>query len=140
MPAELARIVPADIRELPGLLDAVAGFLETERFMADDIVAVQIAVDEAFSNIVMHGYRGEKGDIHLLCTVSRGEISIRLEDGAPPFDPTTLPSPDLEGDLVHRKPGGIGFSLIRHFMDGISYENRGGRNILTMRIKGTIRG
>ena len=133
MAADLERTVPGEIRELPGLLDAIAGFLREEGLRRDDITGVQIAVDEAFSNIVTHGYRGEGGTVTLRCRVSPGEAEIILVDHAPPFDPTTLPPPDLESDLAHRHPGGIGISLIRNFMDGISYEYRSGRNILTLK-------
>lgn len=133
MAAELERTVPAEIRELPGLLDAIVGFLQEEGLGRRDITGVQIAVDEAFSNIVTHGYQGQSGNITLRCRVTRGEAEVVLEDRAPRFDPTTLPPPDRDNDLAYRRPGGIGGTLIRHFMDGSSYEYRDGMNILTLR-------
>lgn len=133
MAAELERTVPAEIRELPRLLDAIDGFLHGEGLQAGDITSVQIAVDEAFSNIVAHGYRGKGGVITLRCRVSPEEAEIVLEDRAPPFDPTTRLPPDRDSDLAHRHPGGLGVYLIRNFMDGISYGYRGGMNVLTMK-------
>lgn len=133
MAAELRRTVHAEIRELPGLLDDIAGFLQEQGLRRRDITGVQIAVDEAFSNIITHGYLGGGGDIILRCRVSPGEAEVVIEDRAPRFDPTALPPPERDRDLARRRPGGLGVHLMKNFMDGISYEYRDGMNILTMK-------
>ncbi|HVN65941.1 MAG TPA: ATP-binding protein [Methanomicrobiales archaeon] len=132
MAADLTLTVRAEIRELPGLLDAIAGFLQEEGLRREDITGIQIAVDEAFSNIVTHGYRGGAGAITLRCRVYQGEAEVVMEDRAPPSDPTALPPPDRSSDLARRPGGGLGVHLMKNFMDRISYEYRDGMNILTM--------
>jgi len=135
MAAELERTVPAEIRELPGLLDAVGGFLHGEGLEGRDITRILIAVDESFSNIVYHGYRGKSGSITLRCRATPEEVDVILRDRARAFDPTILPLPNRNGGLAQRHPGGLGVYLIHNFMDGVSYEYRDGVNILTMKMR-----
>jgi anti-sigma regulatory factor (Ser/Thr protein kinase) len=131
----MERTVPAEIRELPGLLDGIVEFLHREGLQSRDITRIQIAVDEAFSNIVAHGYRGGSGAVTLRCQVSPGGVEMVLEDRAPRFDPTTLPPPDRDSGLAQRRSGGLGVYLIRNLVEGVSYEYRDGVNILTMKMK-----
>jgi len=52
-------------------------------------------------------------------------------DEAVPFDPSSLPEPELEGDLEERRIGGLGVFLIRQVMDEVSYRHEDGKNILS---------
>ena len=74
--------------------------------------AVQ-AIDEAATNVIVHGYRGGPGEIEVRSMVRGGRIEIRLLDRAPSFDPSTVPEPDLSGPPLERRPGGMGVHLIR---------------------------
>ena len=66
-------------------------------------------------------------------TLEGDRFILTLEDGAPPFDPTTAPQPDLAVAPMARKPGGMGIHLIREATDTVSYRPRpGGGNILTL--------
>jgi anti-sigma regulatory factor (Ser/Thr protein kinase) len=61
------------------------------------------------------------------------DIVITLEDRAPVFDPTAVPSPDLSVPPQHRRPGGMGIHLMRLATDSIEHRARpGGGNILTL--------
>jgi serine/threonine-protein kinase RsbW len=96
----------------------------------DDLVQ---AVDEAATNIIVHGYRGTPGTIELTAELIDDDIVMTLEDRAPTFDPLTVPSPDLSISPLQRKPGGMGIHLMRLAMDRIEHRARpGGGNILTL--------
>jgi serine/threonine-protein kinase RsbW len=96
----------------------------------DDLVQ---AVDEAATNAITHGYRGAPGWLDLDVELEDGRFIVTLEDGAPPFDPTTVAEPDLAIPPLARKPGGMGVHLIRAATDSVSYRPRpGGGNILEM--------
>ena len=61
-------------------------------FPADTQFAIQLCLEEALSNIMRHGYRGQPNQsITIACTVERapaaGELVFTIEDHAPPFDP-----------------------------------------------------
>jgi serine/threonine-protein kinase RsbW len=96
----------------------------------DDLVQ---AVDEAATNVIKHGYRGGPGWLEVDVAVEDDRFVVTLEDAAPPFDPTTVPAPDLAVPPLARKPGGMGVHLIRAATDAVSYRPRpGGGNILTL--------
>ncbi|HEX7222958.1 MAG TPA: ATP-binding protein [Candidatus Limnocylindrales bacterium] len=93
------------------------------------------AVDEAATNAIIHGYRGEPGWLEVRAAVDRegDEFVVTLEDAAPAFDPTSCPEPDLTIPPMARKPGGMGVHLIRESTDRMTYRPRpGGGNILTL--------
>ena len=123
--AELARLaeVRRFVREQLSTADA-------PRDCLDDVVQ---AVDEAATNVITHGYRGTSGWLELEMAVDRDRCVVTLSDGAPAFDPTDVPEPDLSVPPLARAPGGMGVHLIREATDTFSYRPRpGGGNILTM--------
>jgi serine/threonine-protein kinase RsbW len=101
-------------------------------FPEDDILDTQLAVEEAITNIIVHGYRDAGGEITVSCRAGNGNVEVRLEDRAGPFDPLTIPEPDLASEVEERKIGGIGIFLIRQVMDEIRYRFEEGKNILVL--------
>ena len=71
------------------------------------------AVDEAATNAIVHGYEGRPGWLVVETAVEDGRFVVRLEDGAPGFDPTSVPEPDLSVPPMARRPGGMGIHLMR---------------------------
>jgi serine/threonine-protein kinase RsbW len=82
---------------------------------------VVLAVDEAASNIVIYGYQGQGGIIEIEVSRDGDALVIRLRDEATPFDPTSVPPPDLILPLQQRPVGGLGIHLIRQIMDEMTY-------------------
>ena len=96
----------------------------------------QLAVDEACTNIIEHGYGGEdQGTLDLTCQVSAGELVIIIRDHARPFDPSDVPSPNLSATLDELKVGGLGIYFMRQVMDAVefSYEDGGNKLVLVKR-------
>jgi anti-sigma regulatory factor (Ser/Thr protein kinase) len=125
IPAELERLadVRAAVRELARACAAPVTCM-------DDLVQ---AVDEAVTNIIVHGYRREPGTIDLTAELIGDDIVITIEDRAPAFDPTAIPAPDLTIPAHRRRPGGMGIHLMRLAMDSVEHRPRpGGGNILTL--------
>lgn len=106
-------------------LDLIRRFVEEKAaaLEADPeaISAVVQAVDEAATNIIVHGYQKEPGIIEIEIWGEGDAFVVRLRDQAPPFDPTTLPEPDLSLSLEERPFGGLGVFLIKQFMDEMRY-------------------
>lgn len=80
-----------------------------------------IAVNEAAANILRHGYRGAPGPIEIEIEREPGSIVIRLRDEAPPFDPTTVASPELSVPLELKRAGGLGVHLTRTSVDEMAH-------------------
>jgi serine/threonine-protein kinase RsbW len=111
--------------------DAVAEFGGSKR-VADDLVQ---ACDEATCNVMLHGYRGEPGDIELEASLRDRKIEIRILDHAPAFDPTATPRRDPDAAPVPTRPGGmgLGIELLRTLTDEVHHSARPeGGNELTL--------
>ncbi|MBN1147288.1 MAG: ATP-binding protein [Anaerolineales bacterium] len=90
---------------------------------ATAIYQVQLAVDEAFTNIVEHAYGGECDEnIQCTCQASDEGLSVTLRDCGRAFDPSNVPDPDLEAALQERQVGGLGVYFIRQLMDEVEFK------------------
>jgi len=98
-----------------------------------EALEVQLAVEEACTNIVLHAYEGKAGFIYVSIWIEKDRLKIMIADDGPPFDPTEhvtfhhITHDDIEGPV-----GGWGIGLIRTLMDEITYERRPGKNILCL--------
>jgi len=101
-------------------------------FSCDAIQDLQLAVEEAVANTIVHGYRGGAGDVAITIHATEGAVEVRIEDRAPPFNPLSLPDPDRESGLDERRIGGLGIYLIRQVVDHVTYHFSGGKNVLTL--------
>jgi len=98
------------------------------------VFEVQTAVDEACTNIIKYAYSEEGGVITITCESQDNDFVVTIRDNGKPFDPSSVPPPDLEADLDKRRIGGLGIYLMKKLMDDVSYsfDARKG-NILVMR-------
>jgi serine/threonine-protein kinase RsbW len=124
---------PADVKRLAGMRAAVREVARACDAPADCLDDLVQAVDEAATNIIVHGYGNEPGMIDFTAELVGDDLVFTLEDRAPPFDPTVVPEPDLATPPQHRRPGGMGVHLMRLATDSIDHRPRpGGGNILTL--------
>lgn len=103
------------------------------------VCEVELAVDEAFTNIIEHAYEGESPEkIECTCQQTSDRLTIVLKDCGNPFDPTIVPEPNVNAGLEKRKVGGLGVYFMNELMDEVRYSftsGPGGRencNALTM--------
>ena len=117
--ASLAKVVETkDLADIRHFVEATGGQLGLESSV---IAALRQAVDEAVSNILMHGYHGQAGPVRLDIGQKGADLWVRLWDEAPLFDPTQVSPPDLTIPPWLRPPGGLGLPLIRQAMDELHY-------------------
>jgi anti-sigma regulatory factor (Ser/Thr protein kinase) len=124
----------ADFDNLDEIRELVSEEARRVGFSDKEIYAIQLATDEASTNIIEHAYAGVKGGkIEIDCTANDKEIKIVLRDQGAAFNPSSVPEPNVEADLSDRKIGGLGMYLMRKLMDKVSYESSAdGDNVLTM--------
>jgi len=117
-----------EIREFVAEAARQIGFSEKE------IYTIQLAADEAGSNIIEHAYAGIRGGkLEIECIISEDELTIIMRDHGRSFDPSSVPEPNVKADLSERKIGGLGMYLMRKLMDEVKYETTAETgNILTM--------
>ncbi|MCB0213708.1 MAG: ATP-binding protein [Anaerolineae bacterium] len=91
--------------------------------LASEITAhMRLAVDEAVTNILEHGYRNRPGRLEVTIRREQADLVITLFDEAPLFDPTQVPPPDLSIPVPLRPPGGMGLHFIRQALNELQYE------------------
>ncbi len=96
------------------------------------VYAVALAVDEAASNIIEHGYQGQGGAITCSWEVTPQGLHITLHDTGLACNPANVPAPDLDSGLFERQTGGLGVHLMRQMMDEIRYRSTPQGNFLTL--------
>ncbi len=89
---------------------------------SSSVYAVQLAVDEAFSNIIEHAYGGEcLENVQCTCEIKDEGLVVMLRDCGQTFRPGKVPTPDLTADLQDRKIGGLGLYFMRQLMDEVDF-------------------
>ncbi len=118
-------------------LDQVRTFVAAEARAAGfgdrGIYAVQLAADEAASNIIEHAYAGRSdGTFEVACEFKNGRLVITFTDQGKPFDISKVSKPDVKAPLTDRKIGGLGIFLMHKLMDQVQYRSTGSENVLTL--------
>lgn len=83
---------------------------------------VQLAVDEAATNVIQHGYEGATaGQIEVGWAVEQGSLVVSLHDHGRRFRPEDIPEPDIHSPLDERQAGGLGLFLMNKLMDAVHF-------------------
>jgi phosphoserine phosphatase RsbU/P len=123
----------SQLSELPRLAAEVARLGREHDLPAEVVSDLTLALEEAVSNVIRHGY-GERpdGPISVAFRATGESIVITVEDAAVGFDPLKHPEPDLTVPVEARPAGGMGVYLIKRLMDEVDYRVDDGRNVLTL--------
>jgi len=127
--------VTATTDRLPELIAFLQAFWQECGLPEETAFPFELALDEVFMNVVMHGSSPSDPPREVRASLERrgSDIILVTEDDGPPFDPLTLPSPDVDAPVEAREIGGLGVFLIRELMDEVTYAHTGTHNQLTMR-------
>jgi serine/threonine-protein kinase RsbW len=114
---------PGHFKSLAGIRKFVFDAAFAAGFSDKEIYAVELAVDEACSNIIEHAYGGEgRGEIICTCNNIHNGLEIILQDHGNSFDPSKVGTPDFSVELGQLKPRGAGLFLIRNMMDDVDFK------------------
>lgn len=95
---------------------------------------INLALEEAVSNIIMYAYPQEEAHEIILKTSATGnQLIFLLTDNGLSFDPTNAPEVNLDIPAEERQIGGLGIFLIRRIMNEVTYRRLDGENHLTMK-------
>ncbi|MCL4505466.1 MAG: ATP-binding protein [Chloroflexi bacterium] len=116
-------VVPAQNDQLAKLATFVASAAVDAGFNANTISRIELAVDEACSNIIDHAYAGAPGAIRCdVTTEPLQQLTIVLVDQGRPFNPDLVPEYEYCRSLNEAKIGGLGLHLMRQVMDDVCFE------------------
>jgi sigma-B regulation protein RsbU (phosphoserine phosphatase) len=125
-----------DIQQIPTLAEWVEGL----EIPMDLNMPINLALEEAVSNVMLYAYPGRSdGKVFVECVKTRDEqgdkLIFTISDSGVPFDPTKKPEADITLSAEERAIGGLGIHLVRQLMDSINYKRTEGKNVLTLRKK-----
>ena len=124
---------PARFEYLDEIRSHVAREARASGFSDKAVYALQLAADEAASNIIEHAYAGRTdGSFVMSCDFQKDRMVITFRDQGQAFDVSKVSNPDLKADLSERKIGGLGIYLMRKLMDEVHYRSTDSENILTL--------
>lgn len=125
--------VRSDLAELERLCRIGTEFGQRAGLSDDEMLALELSLEEAVANIMMHGHVPDDGE-HIVVTFApqARALVVKIEDDGPPFDPTALPPHEAPTSLDDASIGGLGVKLIRKLSAGMTYQRVGGRNQLTL--------
>ncbi len=119
-------------------LDEVQAMVESEAESIGapmrSVIQLQLAVEEAFVNVIRYAYSPSTGEVRVSCVTdpSSGTMRVTLCDRGVPFDPLSREAPDITLSAEERPIGGLGIHLIRKNTDAQEYSRQGDRNVLTL--------
>jgi len=114
--------MPSEIKAISPLVNRLMRLIEGSRCVAGNEPAVELSLQEALSNAVIHGNRMDAHklvQIHCQCELGKG-VSIVVTDHGQGFDPKTVPDPLAVERLAAEH--GRGIRLMKLAMDEVSFE------------------
>ncbi|HEX9116399.1 MAG TPA: ATP-binding protein [Anaerolineae bacterium] len=118
--------------DLPHVIDFVEGCAEQAGVNPSARFDLQLAVEEACTNVIQHAYGGSGGDFEVCFETTEHDVVITLHDHGQPFDPARVTPPDIKRPLTERRVGGLGLYLMAKLMDEIRFNFAPDGNTLTM--------
>lgn len=118
--------IPNDISYLEIAQKCVGETAKKFGFAGDDIAKIELAVEEAVSNVVKHAFIDAEDDgFDLICEkITRG-IKIIVKEKGIPFDYEALPGYTPAGGAVKAETGGLGIFMMKKLMDEVRFFNLG---------------
>jgi anti-sigma regulatory factor (Ser/Thr protein kinase) len=111
------------LENLAEICDFISQCAEGCGLSASEVYAVQLAVDEAATNIVEHAYKGHTSDsFEITCEVVPEGFQVIMHDRGQAFDPAGIPQPMLDVPLEELRSRGLGIFLMRKMMDVVEYK------------------
>ncbi|MBI2191419.1 MAG: anti-sigma regulatory factor [Planctomycetes bacterium] len=96
-------------------------------FPEEDAAKIEMATDEACSNVIVHGYGVARSDrnhppLYIYIYFEPDRILIRIVDKAKPFSPLSHGDVQIHEYLKQGKLGGLGIFIMKALVDEITHQ------------------
>ena len=95
---------------------------------------LHLIAEELYTNIFSYAYSNNEGEIEVVLRKENDVIEYKFLDKGIPYNPLEHPDPDVTLPPESREQGGLGILIVKSSVDEIYYENKDGKNILSMKI------
>jgi serine/threonine-protein kinase RsbW len=124
--------LPSQLAEIERARRWARGHAEDAGFDEEAAWAVELALAEALSNVIRHGYEGDpRQRIELSIEVDDDKLCVCVRDYAVAFDPHEIVPTDFETP----GPGGYGLHLIEELMDEVKRDTSSGSGTVLRLVK-----
>lgn len=124
----------ARVENIEAVTEFVNGLLRSFGCPLKVQMQLDVVIDEVVGNIAHYAYGTGSGPVTV--RVERMEqppaVLLTFIDRGTPYDPLAKQDPDTSLSAEERKIGGLGIYMVKKMTDAVSYEYRGGQNILTV--------
>jgi len=127
--------IPSQTDNLELIRYFVGKVAEHVGFDADEVGKIELAVDEACTNVMKHAYSVDSSDktLDVAIQIDYQKLTLIVTDHGKGFDPMKVQSPNMKEYLAELRVGGLGIYLMRTLMDEVAYDIRPGvRNQVKM--------
>jgi len=125
---EIEAWMPSEIKAISSLVDRLMRLIKGSCCVAGEEPAIELALDEALDNAVVHGNRMDRQKlVQVFCRCEPGKgICIVVKDQGQGFDPSAVPDPTAPENIGGEH--GRGIWLMKSLMDEVSFR-RGGTEV-----------
>lgn len=115
----------------PGTIDGAVnasswlhGVAARESLPSRLVFALEVCLEELFTNVVRHGGAGRSAPLWVDVGLSAegNDVALYVEDNGKSFDVSQAPGKPIRRPLEEVMPGGLGMQLIRSFSHELLYE------------------
>jgi len=107
-----------------GVYKRILSELKANKYKQEDIFAVHLALEEAFTNAITHGNKmNSDKEVKIDYSVGLDKFEISMMDEGEGFDPGAVPDPRYGENLY--KINGRGLLLMHSYMDVVEFNDRG---------------
>jgi len=117
--------IPSQTDNLELIRDFVKHVAQKVGFNADDVEKIELATDEACTNVIKHAYDDDEKpsrSLDVLIKLDYNKFTLVVTDHGRGFDPNMIQDPDMKQYLAELKVGGLGIYLMRTLMDEVDYK------------------
>ena len=115
--------IPSQTDNLELIRNFVSGVAKKVGFDANDTNKIELAIDEACTNVIKHAYKhDEHQDIDVAIKIDYQKIAIIVTDRGDSFRMKDVELPDMKDYLAELRVGGLGIYLMKTLMDEVDYK------------------
>ena len=119
--------MPSQSDNLSIIRDVVAKIASRMGFDSDEASKIELAVDEACTNVIKHAYANNSDQmIEISIKIDQEKLIIIVADNGKGFNPDKIKLPDLNESIKKGRQGGLGLCLIKALMDKVEFEIKPG--------------